>query len=536
MQKYIGKAIDVLKMAIIPGLILGCMNGIGKYIKQDGGLRFSWHFALFCVFCILFATLVVCGSFIMIDKYKKHNHKTVSNYIKTKRNYCIMMFIMILLFWLPSYLSVYPGLFNYDAPGQLISYLEGVMTEHHPVLHTYLLGKVFCMGYSIFGDLNIALCFYFCFQMIVFSLMTVYIFGFFYEKNVPIAIHAILFCMITMYPPITLHLLCVTKDNFFALFFVCFLIANYKMFDKVDDIYNIWDCISWIIFLLGTFIYRNNAVYAIGLCFPIWLYGVMKNKKIIKKSLVMLGIVVTIFLIYKYPITKMLTVEGIDSREMMSVPIQQYSRIYVYHYNELSEKEREDIEALFSYIDLKEWYDPLISDAPKAYVDMEKLESEQYKSLYLNLLKKYPTEFVDSILENTYGFWYMWPRQALTYEHEMGYMVVRSFDLFSIESKNPKLLEFYELFHDSRLVDGDEPWSFVFMPATYLYLCIIIMFYALYNKDKILFFTLLFTIVLWATFLLGPVALVRYVLFLYLLFPISLSMAYLSGLKNSKVD
>lgn len=533
MQKEAKKTIDVFKMAAIPGLLLGCMNGIGKYIKQDGGLRFSVSLVLFCIFCVFVATIITAGIFIVLDKSKRRTYKRVSDYIKTKQMYCVLMFCLIVLFLIPSYLSVYPGLFNYDAPGQLVSYLEGTMTEHHPVLHTYLLGKVFCMGYELLGDLDLALSFYFGFQVIVFTLLIVYIFSFLYEKNVPIIFHILLFGIITMYPPITLHLLCITKDNFFALFFVDFIIANYKFFDKDEDVYGIWDCAFWVVFLLGTIIYRNNAIYVIGIFAPLWFYGIVKKHKNIKKSLLMVGIVLAIFLLYKYPFTKMITVGGIDTREMMSVPLQQYARIYVYHYDELSEDERENIEALFSYIDLKKWYDPLIADGPKAFFDTDKFGSDPYKTLYVDLFKRYPTEFVDSFLENTYGFWYMWPRQALTYEHEMGYMIIRSFDLFSIKSKNPKLLEFYELFHDSKLVDGDEPWSFVFMPATYLCSCIIFMFYAFYSKDRVMFFSLLFTIVLWATFLLGPVALVRYVLFLYILLPVEFAMAYLSKREES---
>jgi len=532
MQKKIEKVIDALKMAIIPGLILGCMNGIGKYVKQDGGLRFSGSSVLFCIFSIFIATVIIAGMFVTLEKYKVKNPKKVSDYIKSKRKYCILMFILLLLFLLPSYLSVYPGLFNYDASAQLASYLEGTMTEHHPVLHTYLLGKVLCTGYEIYGDLDFALCFYFGFQVIAFLLMVVYIFGFFYEKNVPIIFHGILFFIITMYPPITLHLLCITKDNFFALFLVDFIVANYKLFDKDRGKFSICDCIFWIVFLLGTLIYRNNSIYVIALFSPLWIYGVVKSKKEIKKRVLMVGIALTIFLAYKYPITNMITVSGIDSREMMSVPLQQYARVYVYHYDELSEEERADIESLFSYIDLKKWYEPLIADGPKAFFDVEKFGSDKYKTLYINLFKRYPAEFVDSFLENNYGFWYMWPRQALTFEHERGFMTIKSFDFFAIRSKNPKLLEFYELFHDSKLVDGDEPWSFLFMPATYLYLCIISMFYALYNKDKVLFLSLLFVIILWTTFLLGPVALVRYVLFLYILLPVELSMAYLTKRKE----
>lgn len=536
MRKALDIYIPYLKKAIIPGLVIGSMHSIGKYIKQDGGVNVSLSAFLYWLLSLALAFFCIASLFLLIDRYKADEHKKMSDLIHTKMRYCIVVFVLLLVFLTPSYLSVYPGLFNYDAPEQLSQFMLEQVTEHHPVIHTYLFGQIFYYGYQLFEDMNIALCLYFIVQTIIFSLMLVYIFGFFYEKNVPIIIHCILFLGITMYPPITLHLLCVTKDNYFTLCLVDFLIVNYKFFDKEEKDFSISDRLLWILFLFGTIAFRNNAVYVAILMAPLWFYEtiVVKNKKI-RSALVMVGIFLAIFLLYKYPFTRMVTVRGIDSREMLSVPVQQLSRVYVYHYDELTEDERQDIEILFSNIDLKTWYNPGISDVPKYYVNKELLGSKKYITLYLELFKRYPKEYVDSFLENNYGFWYMWPELVLTWQNDRGYMYIKSFEPFSIESKNPSLLKYYELYYDSKLVDDNMPWAFVFMPATYLYLCLISFSYALYNKDRKMIFALLFIIILWMTYLLGPVALVRYVLFLYLLVPVELAMIYISNSDAEKL-
>ena len=55
-------------------------------------------------------------------------------------------FALILLCWVPVWLAFYPGTFRYDAEPQFYSYLDGMLTTHHPLLHTVFMGWLLSLG------------------------------------------------------------------------------------------------------------------------------------------------------------------------------------------------------------------------------------------------------------------------------------------------------------------------------------------------------------------------------------------------------
>jgi hypothetical protein len=88
---------------------------------------------------------------------------------------------------------------------------------------------------------------------------------------------------------------------------------------------------------------------------------------------------------------------------------------------------------------------------------------------------------------------------------------------------NPKIqctFEFYKLFENSDFVTKNPVTSLLFSPGTFFYIFIIMFGYAIDNKNKPYIVVFFFIFALWLTYLLGPVALVRYVIYLYGIVPI----------------
>ncbi len=518
-----------LKYAIIPGILIGLMNGIGFFVKKDGGIKFGIVAGLYYVISIMIAILGVAVFFMFMSRCKEKKHRYMSDYISSSSKYMLIMFVLLIIFWIPNYLSVFPGIFSYDAPGQLMMYLENRVSVRHPVLHTVLMGKLIVLGYSIFGTLNMGVCFYFCFQLVFFAIMLSGVFIFLYEEKAPLVFHGIAFFIFTMYPPVTLHLISATKDNFFSLFLVDFLIINYKFIKNRDVFFdNKCNILIWVALALGTIIFRNNAVYVFIVCAPLWIWFAFKvlNKK--KTGLLMYGAFIVCFLLYKYSFANLVASGTVDPREMLSVPIQQVTRVYARYEDELPVDEKNIVEKVFQGEAFAMLYNPQISDIPKYLMDYDVFLNMRKDCIqvYLRWFRRYPKEYVDSFLENTYGFWYMWPKLVLTGQGNQGFLVVEDAFPVSMESKIPFLLKVNKLFVDSKLVDGNYVWACLFMPATCFYIGIILFFYSMKQKDIITTASLFGIFVLWLTYLLGPVALVRYVLFLYLLIPVEFCMVY----------
>lgn len=530
---------EKIKMAMVPGCLMGILNGIGYGVKKYQGLSWNIDTMLFSVTGTVVSIFLIALFYLGWEKYKNRKHLVMSDLIPSKKLYFLLMIGLVLILWLPSYLSVYPGLVNYDAPGQLTDYLMYEIREQHPVIHTLLWGSFFTLGYSLFGSITMGVAVYFVFQLVLFSLLLGYLFLFLYEQKVPVMVHILTMFIVTMYPPVVLHLLCVTKDNYFALFFIDFLIINYKLFTDTERFFSsLYSIVLWIVFGLGTLMFRNNAIYAAMIFAPIWIVATWKRGKCLRKALGMLGVGLACFLVYKYPLTQMIVVKGISPKEMLSVPAQQIARVYVKYEEELSEQEKEMIEVMYGHFPIKEYYQPLIADITKGSLNLEVIKNngKEYVGLYADLLQRYPKEYVDSFLENTYGYWYLWPELILTWEGRKSFMLVESYPPVVMDSKFPALLTYYQLFDNSNLVNGEYIWSFVFMPATYFYFCVVVLFYGINNRDKTIVGITLFLLTVWLTYLLGPVVLVRYVLFLYLFVPVGFTLMYGSRRNSHKIE
>jgi hypothetical protein len=144
----------------------------------------------------------------------------------------------------------------------------------------------------------------------------------------------------------------------------------------------------------------------------------------------------------------------------------------------------------------------------------------QFFTLWFQLLDCYPQEYVDSFLENTYGFYYPWPHYIIYSFGDEGYTPIVVMQPGELNSKLPGLLSFYKQFENGPIVQKMPFISWLFAPATFMYIALIMAFYMGGSVKKGCCIQFIFLALLWLTYLLGPVAMVRYALYLYTLLPV----------------
>ena len=66
--------------------------------------------------------------------------------MKNKKKSWIWIWGLMFLAWIPGLLAAWPGVFVVDNVFQMKWYLEGTISAHHPILHTYLLGGCLKLG------------------------------------------------------------------------------------------------------------------------------------------------------------------------------------------------------------------------------------------------------------------------------------------------------------------------------------------------------------------------------------------------------
>lgn len=516
-----------LMFALIPGIVIGLMLVVGYYTKRENGFVISLNklgwIALFSLICVLLIT----AFFILLDKITSNKKRDSIPFFnakikKSSNIYFIFTFATIVL-WIPVFLAFYPGLFVYDAQWQYFMYVNGEVTTHHPVIHTYLLGWLIDTVYTFTGQFNKGVMTYTLVQMVIMALGCGFFFYEFHRRKAATWLYIFTLCLFAFFPTIVIFVFSSTKDSLFAVAVADFFLLNLSLLEDPKNFFEVRsNRILWGVFALEVCILRSNAIYAIMVTLPFFIVFLVKAKENKKKAFMILGVTIILLLIYKYPVSNALTVGKTSKAEMLSVPCQQIMRVYKYHYDDLSAAEIKAVEELF---DSEKWYGyyvPEIADATKGSLRMDVYngDSSAFWNLWEELLTEYPSEYIDSFLENTYGFWYPWPHYIIYSYGGEGYTPITAMEPAEVNSKFPTLLSFYKNFENGSVVQTSSGISWLFAPATYMYITLICAFYILKDKKLKLCIPFIFVGLLWCTYLLGPAAMVRYALYLYFIVPV----------------
>lgn len=520
------KHIDELKNAIVPALIIALCFYLGNMLQNNGRLVFDVKSTVVGVVSFVVSLVVVTFSFFMIDLLKKINKRaTLFPFVKSSKEYYLLMFLIMIILWIPTYLAFFPGLFIYDAPAQYTQVAIGGYNEFQPLLHTLLSFGIIVKGQILSGSINFGIALSTMLQIIIFAAIVSYWILYMYEKNISVWIRILTILIMTAYPPVAMNMMALTKDNYFALFAISFILMNYRMFTESDFFKYKMNPVLWVMFGFMFLTFRNNAIYVAVVSVPVWGFMVLKNKQLRKNAVLMAIILTVLYVIFKIPVSHSIARGGIDNREKLSIPAQQMVRVYRNHNNDLSDSEKKYIENIFEGEEVVFfYYVPYMADMSKGNLKIEEIEKDwgKFIKVYTGLLRKYPKDCFEAFLHTNYGMWYLYPTFTLTWDGAPRYIFVENRYPSVTETKFPALYRFYSLFENSSLVFGGAWYSFINMPALFFYFCIIALFWGIKERKIQVCMANVFVLVICATFLLGPTILVRYMLFIIFMLPFNL--------------
>lgn len=234
---------------------------------------------------------------------------------------CAFFFLM----WLPTYLALFPGTFGYDAPIQF-AYWKGYVpwSDHHPVAHTVFIGLFYELGKMVTGTDNggMATCSFV--QALIVTSSISYCLTVLRRKGVRFIYWIISVIFLGFNPFLKVLSFNCTKDVLFGAFFLFFIMILYQLIlDKLIDIKKIIG-----LFVVGVLmcILRHQGIYilVVWLVFSLFTTAT-KNKKIT----IICTIMAIVFAVEGYSsiIHNTLEIEAGDSREMLSVPMQQMAYV-----------------------------------------------------------------------------------------------------------------------------------------------------------------------------------------------------------------
>ena len=443
--------------------------------------------------------------------------------LTTGKRLFFFVWLIIVLAWIRPYLALFPGTFGYDAPIQL-SQWQGIsdMTDQHPVMHTVILGIIYDLGSNIFGSPSGGVALFSALQGLLISGALAYSFYYMRKMGVSFAflIPALLWVCFNPYLQ-ALSFNC-TKDIMFGAFFLLFAVFLHSLLTEETPALSSYIYVALYAVLMCLF--RHQGIYILCILSLFTLVAPGKKSGIAKLKLLLTVVGTVLFvMVFGFFCHKILRIVPGDSREMLSVPIQQVASVCNAKLNginvNISNDELLAVERIIPESALLN-YDITCADPVKTFFDTEafKKDMSEYVKLYLSLGLKNKGSYFTVFRVMTEGyfnadkFWH----KDLIYQYSFK-------DLYDFGVSRRSLDESYLkwLKHVTSESDGESGFIMltIYNSGVCLFVLGVLFGLCFYRKDYRLWLTLLPMLLFLATLFLGPVALVRYVYPLLLLTP-----------------
>lgn len=522
----------------IVSLLYGYSCVIGKMLNENGSLNFQspflWLAPLFAapVAGIILAFLI--NKLGQLNSLRAENSKIKinnENSAAMSAKECAIISILLFICWGIVLLGVYPGFFNCDAGDEVLEVITRNFSTHHPMLHVLYLGGIVQAGKKIFGTYNAGIFLFTLFQMCLHIAAVTYAF----RKLSCLGVSklfcrcfAVIFALFPVYP---MFVLCSTKDSIFSLTLMLCILFLYE-WQQTGNVKTLLWASVWAV---AVCMFRNNAVYALILTGIIVLASLKIIKSVrkdaFKQILTAVAGVVLVTVLATRLLVFVFDADDYENQELLTVPIQQLARAYTYH-RELFDEE--DLEMLYSYIpeEYIDKYRPKLSDPVKVGFLNEIYNGDKasFWKLWLKMLKKAPMTYVNGWLLTNYGFWYVDADidvytgnsvYTFTYENN-SYFAYETEYPGARDSKLPAIDEFYRKLSLEKYKENIPVVSWMFSPGMILWVWVFAMVFIWLEKGVKSALVFVFPFMIFATLLLGPTYLPRYVFYLWYCLPLIL--------------
>lgn len=414
----------------IIAVILSAITIIGKSYKIDNTLSTIFGTTSQLVKCILlaigyyfmfYAILKAISSIKIELNFKKKSKKLekITNFIN--KHQALLGLIIIVLFWLPYIIFYYPGASTGDTFDSLSQYFhrgeswsiktvnlinENVyINKHHPPLFTVVLGLIFEIGKKL-GSYEIGALIYTILQVCLLLIIFLYMLNYMKKNNVPLWIRILSILFIATTPTVAAYAITAIKDtpsSIFTLLYVIFLLQIVRNYNAVFQ--NKMKLIYLLVTMLLVMMLRNNGIVTILLSFPL-LFIIYKEKW--EKILIVLLVPVILFGLYDKVLLPSLDITNGSVKEMLTIPFMQVARVVTHNKDKIPEEDQKIIEKVLSYDSMKSVYIPNLADSIKDTYkkDCTNEDLKDFFKLWFKYLKKYPTEYIESIMNSTYGYFF----------------------------------------------------------------------------------------------------------------------------------
>lgn len=523
---------SVLKTTFPVAVLLGLAICFGAYLERNGELDFSaWRMYLEWVLLTAAAEPALIALWLGLDVCGGRSCKN-NECFPCRKSHWAAVYLLFVFCYTITFLAVFPGFFAYDATMAHGQVWSGEIISQHPWIHTLLLGYMCEFAISHLGHANVGIALYIYFQMLFVAGCFTYAVYCVKRKAGHGAAVVISILFYAFFPTIHMFALCSTKDTMFTAVMLVLLFLLLEMSEDAGRfLASKWKSAALFLAMFGFLVLRKNAPYAMLAFLPVFLLFFKGNRW---RGGLLAAAALGLFWIYDVPVARAVGVQDIGPKEALSVPSQQLARVYNVDKSLLSPEEAALIETFYP----KEFLDrylPKLADYSKGVLNTEYFVTHtgEYVRLWLRLGLRAPDTYMNAFLVNQYGFWYPWAsldgyrgydgmKDTALEDAEVYYFAYVTEEPGERWSLIPWLDAFYFRLSTLNLHRRLPGLSLLFSPGFLFWVFAAAGAYSVHRKRREYYLAFVLCGMVWLTVLLGPIALVRYVLFLFFGLPYAL--------------
>lgn len=399
--------------------------------------------------------------------------------------------LVLALCWLPVLIGYAPALFMWDTNTQILQWFglpnhisssvdlldsSVLLTQHHPPLHTALVGLCVQAGISLAGSENLGIFIYAVLQWAVDILAISWAFRIAQIVGAPHAPHFVALGFIALVPAYSNYSVLVTKDVLFASALLLFAIELvYLVFCAASFdgriAFSRRHAVLLVAGALGAALLRSGMVVAVAggaLAATLLLWRMQRRlareglrpvsaRSLLRIPLIALALVIAVNLLLARVVYPALAITPSSKREALSIPMQQVARFMRDRPDAVQPEDLRVIDRVLDAPSLARLYDPSKSDPVKATYK-EQASSDDLSAFWqtwARLFARDPGCFISATAANYYGYFYPAHAMSWSYTSYFSSLVMANTETNLIYSDIASYFSFHQLDHPFvRALDG----------------------------------------------------------------------------------
>ncbi len=462
----------------------------------------------------------------------------------------LIVFAILIVAWLPYLLAFAPGSAENDITRQLAQFLGmQPLTDHHPVLSTYIYGFVFSLGYNAAGA-NAGLMLVVLMQTIALAVACTFQVYVVKSLRAPRWVAILMICFFALTPVFGTFAQFAGKDTLFAAVFAVY-VGLFVLYLKDPRSFSssIGKMIAFALVAILVGLIRHNGFYAVLFSMPFLVFAHLRapagagcdgedgesgeggerdsqcdadqafettaqhgeggkqsadqstsvRPSLMKKLLPLVAVVIAIPCLGALLVSASGAERG-SVAEMLSIPMQQVARVAHDDPDAIAEADRAVLARTFGETEIGPWYDPTISDPVKSYFERGASVSE-FMGAWASIGRAHPLAYADALGEMTYGYWAV--QTVPTYGEEWTYFMQTTHSIDWSRTTSAVVLQNAESVID--ILRAIPLIGLLTQAGFYTWLLLIMMAYLIATRRPRCLIALLPAIVFVLTCMLGPV-------------------------------